>query len=213
MPQRRAFCGLIAAPLVYAWPAAAAQAEPGKPRPGSRFGPGYFPNVVLRTHEGERVRFYDDLLKGRVVAINFMFTSCKTFCPRVTANLRKVQQLLGDQVGRDVFFVSVTVDPDTDTPSVLKEYVTSNKIVEAWKIFTGAAKDIELIRRKLGVWDSDRDNMTDHTGLLTYGNEVTGAWDAMPVIAKPAAIARALAQRVSTRARFDAPSLDSHELQ
>jgi protein SCO1 len=211
MPQRRAFFGLVAAPLVCAWPAAA-QAPSGTSGKRPTRPAGYFPNVVLRTHDGERVRFYDDLVKGRVVAINFMFTNCKTFCPRVTANLRRVYELLGDRVGRDVFFVSITVDPATDTPAVLKEYVTANNIGKGWVFVTGAATDIELIRRKLGVWDRDGDDMTDHTGLLTYGNDATGSWAATPVINKPSRIATAL-KRVIVRPAAPAVSLDSARIQ
>src|SRR4051794_610167 len=78
------------------------------------------PNVNLRTQENQQVRFYDDLVKGKTVVISFLFTSCKVICPRTTANLLKVQKSLGDHMGRDVFFYSLTLDPATDTPEVLR---------------------------------------------------------------------------------------------
>src|SRR5207244_6894687 len=82
----------------------------------------YFPNVVLTTHLGEKVRFYDDLIKGKIVTINFMFTACPKVCPRITTNLVKVQKLLGHRVGRDIFMYSITLDPENDTSPVLKKY-------------------------------------------------------------------------------------------
>jgi protein SCO1 len=181
-PRRRMFLGAITAPLVGAWPASAAQAVARS---------GYFPNVPLRTQDGTRVRFYDDLLKGKVVAINFMFTTCPLFCPRATANLVKVQRQVGARLGRDVFMLSISLDPDNDSPPILKEYATAHDAKPGWIFLTGSKGDVDLIRRRLGVFDDGAD-MTEHTGILTYGNERTGAWDAMPVIAAPATIARAL---------------------
>src|SRR5690242_9125904 len=79
----------------------------------------YFPDVVLQTQENRKVRLYEDLIKDRVMLINFMYASCDRICPRVVHNLAKVQKLLGDRVGRDVFFYSFTLDPKHDTPKVL----------------------------------------------------------------------------------------------
>src|SRR5207249_180041 len=81
-----------------------------------------FPNIALTTHEGEQVRFYDDLVKDKFVTINMMYTTCKAICPLTTANLVRVQKLLGDRVGSDLFMYSITLDPKQDTPEVLKEY-------------------------------------------------------------------------------------------
>jgi protein SCO1/2 len=159
-----------------------------------------FPNVVLRTHENTRVRFYEDLLKGKVVAVNFMFTTCPSFCPRATANLLKVQARLGERLGRDVFMLSITVDPETDTPQVLKKYAVAHQARPGWYFLTGERRDIDRIRRKFGVFDDDPDK-TQHTGILTYGNHATGSWAAMPVIADPAVIARSLIRLAAASAR------------
>src|SRR5260221_10368088 len=86
----------------------------------TRWGADYFPNVPLTTQDGVRVRFYDDLIKGKIVAINLIYTTCKYACPLETARLSQVAKLLGDRMGRDVFFYSITIDPDHDTPEVLK---------------------------------------------------------------------------------------------
>jgi len=88
----------------------------------NRWGADYFPNVPLTTQDGATVRLYDDLLKGRSVAINVMYTSCKDECPLETARLAQLQRLLGERMGKDIFFYSITIDPKRDTPKVLKAY-------------------------------------------------------------------------------------------
>src|ERR1700752_4043479 len=67
----------------------------------SRWGANYFPNVTLTTQDGRSVRFYDDLIKGKIVAINLIYTSCEYNCPLETARLAQVQKLLGDRMGKD----------------------------------------------------------------------------------------------------------------
>jgi protein SCO1 len=200
-PTRRALFALLAAPLASAWPVAAAQPAARSSRVPP-LGAAYFPRVALRTHDGKRVRFYEDLIKGKVVAINFMFTSCSSFCPRATANLIKVQRHLGARLGVDVHMLSITVDPDRDTPDVLNKYAIAHQTMPGWEFLTGEKGDIDQIRRKLGVFDDDPDK-TQHTGILTYGNEATGSWAAMPVIAAPAVIARTLIKLIVRR--VDAP--------
>jgi len=88
----------------------------------ARWGANYFPNVTLTTQDNRKVRFYDDLIKRKIVAVNLIYTSCKYACPLETARLAQVQRLLADRMGRDVFFYSITIDPAYDTPAVLKEY-------------------------------------------------------------------------------------------
>jgi len=152
---------------------------------------GRFPNVPLRTHENQSVRFYDDLLKGKVVLINFFFTSCTSICPRTTANLVKVEEALADRVGRDVFIVSVSVDPATDTPDVLRRYAATYKTRSGWVFVTGRQDDIDLIRRKLGVF-ADGPDKTQHTGILVYGNEPMNFWAATPILSEPRLIVRSV---------------------
>jgi protein SCO1/2 len=150
----------------------------------------YFPDVTVRTHEGTRVQFHD-LIKGKLALINFMFTSCTTQCPLTTANLVKVEEALGDRLGRDVLMISVTVDPATDTPEVLKQYSKRYGTKPGWYFVTGSQKEVELIRRRLGVYDNDTEK-TQHTGILVYGNDATGQWAATPAMAPPSAIVRSV---------------------
>ena len=94
---------------------------PGTPDArGNRWGAGYFPDVSVTTQDGKTLHFYDDLIKGRIVVVSFIYTSCSELCPIETARLAEVKDRLGDAVGRDVFFVSMTVDPEHDTPEMLK---------------------------------------------------------------------------------------------
>jgi protein SCO1/2 len=147
-----------------------------------------FPNVELTTHEGEKVRFYDDLIKDKFVTINMVYTSCKTTCPLTTANLVRVQKLLGDRVGRDLFMYSITLDPKRDTPRVLKRYARTFGAGKGWTFLTGKPEDIERLRRALGFrWankEMDR-NKDFHTGSVRYGNEPNMVWGAVPGVAKP----------------------------
>jgi protein SCO1/2 len=147
-----------------------------------------FPNVVLTTHEGEQVRFYDDLIKGKFVTINMMYSTCKATCPLTTANLVRVQKLLSDRVGRDLFMYSITLDPKQDTPEVLKEYAKTFGVGAGWKFLTGNPDDIERLRRRLGfAWaNQEMDKNKDfHTGNLRYGNEPLMLWGSVPGMAEP----------------------------
>ncbi|HKC56693.1 MAG TPA: SCO family protein, partial [Vicinamibacterales bacterium] len=143
----------------------------------AQWGANYFPNVPLTTQDGRKVRFYDDLIKGKIVAVNFIYTSCKYACPLETARLAQVQRLLGDRMGRDVFFYSITIDPDYDTPAVLKEYAAKFDAGPGWLFLTGKQDDIDLLNRKLGLYSEPNPSNPDgHTPHLLVGNEVTGQW-------------------------------------
>src|SRR6478672_10173788 len=96
--------------------------------PRERFAERSFPNVTLTTHEGKKVKFYDDLLKDKIVIINFMYVKCEGTCPGTTANLVKVQKLLGNRVGKDIFMYSITLKPEEDTAQDLAAYAKAYKV-------------------------------------------------------------------------------------
>ena len=156
----------------------------------------YFPNLALTTHEGRPVRFYDDLIKDKIVTINFMYTQCEDGrCPVTTANLVRVQRLLKGRVGRDIFMYSFTLAPEHDTPAVLKRYAKAYGVGPGWTFVTGSPRDMEVLRRKLGfVWANPvRDaKRSSHTGNLRYGNEPLQLWSACPAMAKPEWIAESI---------------------
>ncbi len=110
----------------------------------------YFPNLSLRTQDDKEVRFYDDLIKGKIVTLNFFYAKCEDVCPIVTSNLVKVQELLGDKVGRQVFMYSFSLKPTEDTPKAMKEYAEMHGVKPGWTFLTGKPEDLELLRRKLG---------------------------------------------------------------
>lgn len=148
----------------------------------------YFPNVELVTHEGRKVRFYDDLIKNKIVVINFMYAECVGICPAITANLLRVQKLLGDRVGRDIFMYSITLTPQKDTPAALKHYVQMHKVRPGWTYLTGKPEDVEQLRRRLGFSTSNRRldaDKSNHIGMVKYGNEARQWWAMMPGKAKP----------------------------
>lgn len=148
----------------------------------------YFPDVTLSTHEGKRVRFYEDLIKDKVVVINMMYAECTGVCPGITSNLVKVQKLFGAQMGRDIFFYSFTLKPEKDNPAALRHYVKMHKVGPGWLFLTGKPEDIELLRRKLGFTNPnpevDKDS-SQHIGNIRFGNEPHMHWAACPGQAKP----------------------------
>ena len=141
----------------------------------SPWGKDYFPNVSLTTQDGESVRFFDDLIKDRVVAINFIYTSCPDTCPLETAQLVQVQNILGDRMGKEVFFYSITIDPENDTPPVLQEY--RERFGARWTFLTGDKADIIELRKKLGLYIEEiQDGSNNHNVSMIIGNQATGRW-------------------------------------
>lgn len=144
---------------------------------GSRYGANYFPNVELTTQDGKTVHFFDDLLKDKVVVIDLIYTHCVDSCPLETARLAEVQRRLGNRVGKDIFFYSITIDPKRDTPQVLKAYAERYHVGPGWLFLTGKKDDITLISKKLGLYsDPDPNNRDGHTPGLMMGNQKTGEW-------------------------------------
>jgi protein SCO1/2 len=143
----------------------------------TRWGADYFPNVPLITHEGSTVRFYDDVLKGKAVAINTIYTTCKDECPLETAKLVQLQRVLGDRVGKDIFFYSISIDPARDTPEALKAYAQRFQVGPGWLFLTGNEENIRLVVKKLGL-SRRRDAATrdGHSAILMLGDVPHGQW-------------------------------------
>jgi len=155
----------------------------------------YFPNLVLTTQEGKKVKFYDDLVKDKIVVFNMFYAKCEGICSPVTRNLARVQNLLGDRVGKDIFFYSFSLKPKEDTVPALKHYAEMHKVKPGWLFLTGSADDMELLRRKLGFVDPDPEvdkDTSNHIGVLKYGNEPLQRWGGCPGMQAPDAIAEAI---------------------
>lgn len=191
--DRRNFLGAVlgAVPAVMI-PTVMAAPVPSKPLSRAAQS-GYLPNVPLITHNGQNVMFYDDLVRDKTVLINFFLVACSDGrCPIAMANMRKVQDLLGSRMGRDVHFLSITLRPEFDSTKTLKAYADSLDIKPGWSILTGKPQDIETLRRSLGYVDPDpeRDrDLTNHIGMGRYGNERLDRWGAVSLRSSPSNIA------------------------
>jgi len=160
----------------------------------NRWGAGYFPNVPLVTHEGKTVRFYDDLLKGKSVAVNIIYTGCSAECPLETARLAQLQRLLGERMGRDIVFYSISIDPLNDTPEVLRAYMKKFDIGPGWTFLTGRAEDIRVVTKKLGLSRySDAANKDGHTASLMLGDVAAGQWMRNSAVDNPEFLASTMA--------------------
>jgi protein SCO1/2 len=133
----------------------------------------YFSDVVLINQDGEKMRFYSDLLKGHVVIINSFFATCTGSCLPMNRNLEKVQQALGDHVGKDVLIISISVDPVVDTPPKLKDYSKKFNAKPGWYFLTGDKENVDWALHKLGQFVTDKQ---DHLNIFIIGNEPTGLW-------------------------------------
>ena len=155
--------------------------RPSSPEARShRWGQGYMPNLPVVTQDGKTLRFYDDVIKGRIVVINFIYTNCPDICGLTTARLTLAADRLGEMVGRDVFFVSLTVDPEHDTPEKLKEYADAFHIKsKGWLFLTGKPADIRAINGKLGQRSQD---LSEHRQGIVLGNDAMGVWSRNSVL-------------------------------
>ncbi|HEX8720335.1 MAG TPA: SCO family protein [Pyrinomonadaceae bacterium] len=167
-------------------PAPPAPAEVKDPHAGHKMGgqqeqaqspaAKYFSDVELLDQDGRKVRFYSDVLKGKTVVVNAFFTTCTSVCPPMNRNMEKIQNALGDRVGKDVFLVSISVDPATDTPAVLKDYSQKFHARPGWMFLTGKKENVDWALYKVGQYVESKD---DHTTVIIVGNEATGLWKKM----------------------------------
>jgi protein SCO1/2 len=201
--RRNLFTGLGIAPLVAAVSRGAGSSDAAPQEHKRRFAElsgremlrqRYFPNIELTTSEGRKVRFYDDLLKDKIVVINLMYADCDGICPVTTANLKRVRTLLREQIARDVFIYSLTLRPEQDTPAALKAYAEMQGVHDPhWLFLTGKPDEVDLLRHKIGFADPDPDVDRDksrHSGMLRYGNEATSVWGTCQGSAEPEWIAQ-----------------------
>jgi cytochrome oxidase Cu insertion factor (SCO1/SenC/PrrC family) len=131
------------------------------------------PEVEVLDQNGNALHFYSDLIKGKTVAINFIFTNCTTICPPLAATFARVQKEMGDKVGKDVHFISISVDPLTDTPERLKAWGEKFKAGPGWTFVTGDKQEIDKLLNALAASVSRRE---DHTPTVIVGNDLKGVW-------------------------------------
>jgi protein SCO1 len=146
--------------------------------------PPTLPDVVVQTQSGESVHFASGLVKGRTVAVNFIFTSCGTVCPLMGASFSRVQSLLGDRPG-DVRLISISIDPATDTPARLATWGRRFGLRPGWTLVTGSKNDVDRLLKAFGVYTPDR---VSHAAVAIIGNDATGTWRRIDGLAPPSTI-------------------------
>jgi protein SCO1 len=199
MSSKAGSAGALTLVLLLAAGAAAAQADPhayhqAGPPPAAA-GPSAaeivaldVPDVPVLDQEGRPRRFHGDLVAGRNVAVNFIFTSCTTICPPLAATFGKLRQLLGERAGRDVHLISISVDPTTDTPERLAAWSRKFGAGPGWTLVTGRREDIAHLLKALGAYTAD---VNDHPPLVLIGN-ARGQWTRAYGLAAPAKLAAAI---------------------
>ena len=145
------------------------------------------PDVELLDQDGRKIHFYSDLVKGRVVVINFIFTTCTTICPPLGATFARVQKELGERAGRDVSFISISVDPTTDTPERLKAWGAKFKAGPAWTFVTGQQPLMNDLLRSLGAASA---SPQDHSPTVLIGNDRHGQWTRTYGLAPPSQLVK-----------------------
>jgi protein SCO1/2 len=136
----------------------------------------YFTDLPLLTQDGKEIRFYTDMLRGKVVLISFIYTNCTDVCPILMPNLVRIQELLKERSGRDVFLISISVDPESDSPEELKRYGEKYGAKPGWTFLTGKKENIDWVVYKLGQYTED---FEDHTMLFLLGDVKNGRWAKM----------------------------------
>jgi cytochrome oxidase Cu insertion factor (SCO1/SenC/PrrC family) len=185
-----------------AQPAVAPPAE--KAAAGTRDARGYFTDLELQTQDGRKVRFYSDVLEGRTVLINVIYTTCKDACPLITRTLLEARNQIGDLFGKEVVFVSLTSDPKRDNPAALKKFaVEQGADVAGWTFLTGRKENVDHILKKLGQFS---ENVEEHSTLLIAGNVPAKRWSKIRPDAPPLAIAERLKALAAAPASAERPA-------
>lgn len=139
----------------------------------ARWGEGYLPNYTVVDQDGNRFKFYDDLIRGKKVIVNFIYTSCSELCPLTTSRMAMLQDRLGDALGRDYFMYTITIDPDHDGKDELKTYSKAFNVKPGWRFLTGSPEEIREINYKLGERAKLR---ADHRQEIMLGNDAKKSW-------------------------------------
>ena len=148
----------------------------------------FFTDAEVTDQDGNKLRFYSDVLKGRVVLINFIFTNCQDYCPMVTQKLIQTRGQMVESIKDDVWFISISVDPERDTPEAMKAFAKKHGVNESrWIFLTGQTQNLDLIVKRLGQYTQD---VESHSTLMLGGNAKTRHWTRVMPMATPPDIAR-----------------------
>ena len=150
------------------------------------------PDLELLDQEGRRVRFHSDVIQDRLVVIDFIYTRCTTVCPILSSVFARLQQDLGETLGREVFLVSISIDPGTDRPERLKAYAQRYQAGPGWTFLTGERAQIDRLLSALGVYAFE---LTEHPPSILVGHAGKGDWTRFNGFPKIEEIHQALAER------------------
>ena len=156
------------------------------------------PDVPLLTHRGEAVHFYRDLVRGKLVALNFIFTTCKGICPPLGTNFAALSRQMKDHLGKDLALISISVDPVVDRPEQLAEWSRRFEPDPGWTLVTGEKRHVDRLLKALGVFAADK---SQHSPFILLGDEAAGTWSRLHGLTPPAKVAEALEQRLRSRQR------------
>ncbi len=182
LTHRNTWAILTVAILVMVVISMSAAQEPATQKSAESNAKRYFTDVVLVNQNGQKMRFYSDLLEGKVVIINSFFATCAGSCLPLNRNLEKLQAALGEHMEKDVHIISISVDPAVDTPANLKAYAKKLNAGPGWYFLTGDKESVDFALQKLGQFV---ENKQDHLNLFIIGNERTGLWKKAFGLAKP----------------------------
>jgi cytochrome oxidase Cu insertion factor (SCO1/SenC/PrrC family) len=150
----------------------------------------YFTDLEVVDQNGARHRFYTDVIRGRVVLINFVYTHCKDACPMATQKLTQVRELLDESINKQIWFVSISIDPENDTPGAMKAFMNKLQVDEnRWLFLTGEKRNLDLIVKRLGQYANQ---IEAHSTLMLAGNDRTRHWIRVMPMASPSGVAQQL---------------------
>jgi len=147
------------------------------------------PDSLLVDQNGKQLKFYSDLVKGKVVVVNFFFTTCSAVCPMQGRSLVRLRQRLGDRLGRDVFFISISKDPQNDTPEKLSQWAKLYGVGSGWTLLTG---EPPVIKKLLWDFTGEEIGQAMHESMIIVGNDRTGTWTATDGLLLPGELVKVI---------------------
>lgn len=191
-PQQQSSQQQPAKPAAPKAPASVQSAPPAGQTPAQK----WFSDVELVDQDGRKHRLYSDLLKGKTVVVNAFFATCKGVCPPMSQNLRGVQEAFRERVGRDLHIISISVDPEVDTPAALKEYAKRYGAPPGRYFVTGKKENVDWALYRLGQYVEQKES---HTSIFIVGNEATGLWKKLHGMANIAEIVKSVESVLNDR--------------
>ena len=146
----------------------------------------YFTDTILVTQDGEEVRFFTDVLKDQVVAINFIFTHCLGACPMITERMKMARNVLGEELGNSIRYITISIDPARDTPAAMKKFKETHKADGNWVFLTGEKANLDNVVKRLGQYYPE---VEEHSTLVIAGNVREQHWMKIMPNIPPGAIA------------------------